>query len=333
MFFMGSLYLQLVQGYDALQIGLAFLPICIIMGVLTGRYSEPLIMRFGARTLLFPGLTLVAAGLMLFTRAPVDANYWTDVFPVLVLMGTGIGVCFPALMTIAMSGATRADAGLASGLVNTSAQVGGALGLAVLATLSTSRSNALEDAGHSTASALTSGYHLAFWIAAGLVIAAIGVAAVVTPARGEGRRAVRRTTSCRARCRRPRRPRTPRPPSWTRRFSARSRTTARSTSRQRAATAASRGESRSGSYRYDGRTFLSGSPGTRDWYANLLVNPEFTFHLKGSAQADLPAVARPITDEAERREVIAGILEDLGRGYGDLEEWVARSPLAEVDFR
>jgi MFS family permease len=136
-------------------------------------------MRFGARTLLFPGLSLVAAGLLLFTRAPVHANYWTDVFPVLVLMGTGIGVCFPALMTIAMSGATRADAGLASGLVNTSAQVGGALGLAVLATLSTSRSNALEDAGHSTASALTSGYHLAFGIAAGLVIAAIGVAAVV----------------------------------------------------------------------------------------------------------------------------------------------------------
>lgn len=86
-------------------------------------------------------------------------------------------------------------------------------------------------------------------------------------------------------------------------------------------------------YRYDGRTFLSGSPGTRDWYANLLVNPEFTFHLKGSAQADLPAVARPVTDEAERREVIAGILEDLGRGYGDLEEWVASSPLAEVNFR
>src|SRR5581483_6414163 len=167
MFFMGSLYLQLVQGYDALQIGLAFLPICIIMGTLTGRYSEPLIMRFGARTLLFPGLGLVTAGLVLFTRAPVDASYVTDILPVLILMGTGIGVCFPALMTIAMSGATRADAGLASGLVNTSAQVGGALGLAVLATLSTSRSNDLEAAGHSTASALTSGYHLAFWIAAG----------------------------------------------------------------------------------------------------------------------------------------------------------------------
>src|SRR3954454_12513670 len=179
MFFMGSLYLQLVQGYDALEIGLAFLPVTIIMGTLTGRYSEPLITRFGARRLLFPGLGLVAAGMALFTRAPVDGNYWTDVFPVLVLMGTGIGICFPALMTIAMSGATRADAGLASGLVNPSAQVGGALGLAVLATLSTSRSNSLEDAGHSTASALTSGYHLAFWVAAGLVIAAIAVAATV----------------------------------------------------------------------------------------------------------------------------------------------------------
>jgi EmrB/QacA subfamily drug resistance transporter len=179
MFFMGSLYLQLVQGYDALQIGLAFLPVTIIMGTLTARYSEPLIMRFGARRLLFPGLGLVTAGLVFFTRAPVDANYFVDVLPVLVLLGTGIGVCFPALMTIAMSGATRADAGLASGLVNTSAQVGGALGLAVLATLSTSRSDSLEAAGHSTASALTSGYHLAFWVAAGLVVAAIGVAAAV----------------------------------------------------------------------------------------------------------------------------------------------------------
>jgi deazaflavin-dependent oxidoreductase (nitroreductase family) len=86
-------------------------------------------------------------------------------------------------------------------------------------------------------------------------------------------------------------------------------------------------------YRYDGRVFLSGSPGSRDWYANLLANPDFTFHLKGSVQADLPAQARSITDEPERREVIAGILEELGRGSGNLDEWVARSPLAEVEFR
>ena len=179
MFFMGSLYLQLVQGYDALQIGLAFLPVTLIMGTLTGRYSEPLITRFGARRLLFPGLTLVALGLIYFTQAPVKADYVTNVLPVLVLLGAGIGISFPALMTIAMSGATRSDAGLASGLVNTSAQVGGAIGLAVLATLATSRSNDLEAAGHSTASALTSGYHLAFWVASGLVVAAIAVAATV----------------------------------------------------------------------------------------------------------------------------------------------------------
>ena len=86
-------------------------------------------------------------------------------------------------------------------------------------------------------------------------------------------------------------------------------------------------------YRYDGRIFLSGSPGTRDWYANLLANPEFTFHLKGSTRADLPAIAHPITDGAERREVIAGILEDLGRGSRNFEDWVARSPLVEVEFR
>jgi hypothetical protein len=85
-------------------------------------------------------------------------------------------------------------------------------------------------------------------------------------------------------------------------------------------------------YRYDGRIFLSGSPGTRDWYANLLRKPELIFHLKGSVQVDLPALARPITDEDERREVIAGILEELGRGTGSVEDWVVASPLAEVEF-
>jgi sugar phosphate permease len=179
MFFLGSLYLERILGYDALQIGLAFLPVTIVMGTLSVRYSEPLITRFGARTLLFPGLALVTAGLVLFTQAPVDGSYALHVLPVMILLGTGIGVCFPALMTIAMSGATRSDAGLASGLVNTSAQVGGALGLAVLATLSASRSDDLVAHGKSAAVALTGGYHLAFWLAAALVVAAIVVAATV----------------------------------------------------------------------------------------------------------------------------------------------------------
>jgi EmrB/QacA subfamily drug resistance transporter len=179
MFFLGSLYLQRILGYDPLQIGLAFLPVTIVMGTLSLRYSERLVTRFGARTTLVPGLVLIMAGLALFTQAPVDGGYVADVMPSMVLLGTGAGLCFPALMTLAMSGATPSDAGLASGLVNTTAQVGGALGLAVLATLSASRSTRLIGHGESSAAALTSGYHLAFWIGAALVGAAIVVALTV----------------------------------------------------------------------------------------------------------------------------------------------------------
>jgi MFS family permease len=179
MFFLGALYLQRVLGYDALEIGFAFLPATIVMGVLSLRYSERLIMRFGARQTLIPGMVLVAIGLALFTRAPVHGSYAEHVLPVMILLGVGIGVSFPALMTLAMSGATREDAGLASGLVNTTAQVGGALGLAVLATLATTRSNDLMHAGKSTTAALVSGYHLAFVVGAGLVVAAIVVAVTV----------------------------------------------------------------------------------------------------------------------------------------------------------
>jgi EmrB/QacA subfamily drug resistance transporter len=180
LFFLGALYLQRVLGYDALEIGLAFLPATIVMGALSLRYSERLIMRFGARTTLLPGLVLIGAGLALFAQAPVDGSYIRHVLPVMIVLGFGAGVSFPALMTLAMSGATQSDAGLASGLVNTTAQVGGALGLAVLATLSATRSENLIDGGEATASsALTSGYHLAFLIGAGLVVAAFVVAVTV----------------------------------------------------------------------------------------------------------------------------------------------------------
>jgi EmrB/QacA subfamily drug resistance transporter len=185
MFFMGALYLQRVLGYDALEIGFAFLPATIIMGTLSLRYSERLIMRFGARRALLSGMALIAVGLALFTRAPVDGAYLRDVLPVMVLLGFGIGVSFPALMTLAMSGATHEDAGLASGLVNTTAQVGGALGLAVLATLSATRSDSLIDGGTAAASALTSGYHLAFLVGAGLVL--IGIVLAATVLQGERR--------------------------------------------------------------------------------------------------------------------------------------------------
>ena len=181
-FFLGSLYLERVLHYSALQIGLAFLPVTVVMGTLSVKYSERLIMRFGARTCLFPGLGMIAAALVYFTRAPVDGNYLTDIFPVMVLLGAGAGTCFPALMTLAMSGATPADAGLASGLVNTSAQAGGALGLAILATLSSSRTDHLVAQGTSHAAALTGGYHVAFWIAAGLIVACMLVGLFVVEA-------------------------------------------------------------------------------------------------------------------------------------------------------
>jgi EmrB/QacA subfamily drug resistance transporter len=179
MFFLGALYLQRVLGFDALETGLAFLPTTLTMGILSLRYTEALITRFGARPLLFPGFGLILAGLLLFIRVPVDGSYWVDVLPVMALIGTGVGISFPALMTIAMSGATPQDAGLASGLVNTSVQVGAALGLAVLATVSTSRTETLTAHGDSLATALTGGYHVAFAIAAGLVVVAIAIAALV----------------------------------------------------------------------------------------------------------------------------------------------------------
>ena len=190
-FFMGSLYMQRVLGYTPLQIGLAFLPATIVMAVLSLRYSERLITRFGARTTLLPGLVLIAGGMAVFGVAPVAGDYVRHVLPAMILIGFGIGVAFPALMGLAMSGATQADAGLASGLVNTTVQVGGALGLAVLATLSATRSAHLVRGGSTTASALTGGYHLAFLIGAGLVLAAIAVAVtVLRPSREESTQAL-----------------------------------------------------------------------------------------------------------------------------------------------
>ena len=176
MFFLGSLYLREILHYDPLQIGLAFLPVAVVMGTLSVRYTDRLALRFGARPVMLTGLGLIAAGLALFAIAPASGSaYLPHIFPVALLVGAGSGLCFPALMTLAMSGATDQDAGLASGLVNTTGQIGGALGLAVLATVSAARTSALAAQHQTPAVALTGGYHLAFWIACGLVVAAAGV--------------------------------------------------------------------------------------------------------------------------------------------------------------
>jgi EmrB/QacA subfamily drug resistance transporter len=179
MFFLGALYLQKVLHYSALEVGLAFLPTTVVMGGLSLGFSEKLIMRFGPRNILIPGFIMVTIALLLFARTPVDGNYVTDLLPPFLLIAVGIGTSFPGIMTLAMSGATPQDAGLASGLVNTSMQVGGAVGLAVLATLSTERTEKLEAAGHSTAAALTSGYHLAYLVGAGLAFASVLIAIFV----------------------------------------------------------------------------------------------------------------------------------------------------------
>ncbi len=179
MFFLGALYLQRVLGYDPLEVGLAFLPSTIVMGTISLRYTERLNMRFGARNTLLPGIVAVAAGLLLFARTPVDGSFLADVLPPVVLIGLGAGLSFPSLMSLAMSGATPSDAGMASGLVNATVQVGGAIGLAVLATLATERTSGLRVDDESVATALNSGYHLAYLVGAVLVALAFAVALTV----------------------------------------------------------------------------------------------------------------------------------------------------------
>jgi hypothetical protein len=179
MFFLGSLFMERVLGYGPLEIGLAFMPVAILIGVMSIRFSDRLILRFGARNTLIAGLVLLLAGLLWFARIPVDATYAADLLPSMVLLGFGAGLSFPSLMGLAMSSATQSDAGLASGLVNTTLQVGGALGLAVLATLSTTRTDNLLASGESAAEALTGGYRVAWIIGAGLLAAALTVAVTV----------------------------------------------------------------------------------------------------------------------------------------------------------
>jgi EmrB/QacA subfamily drug resistance transporter len=180
MFFLGALYLQQILGYDPLEVGLAFLPSTVVMGFMSLRGSAALGARYGIRPVLLGSLVLIAAGMVLFARTPVGGSFAADVLPAMVLVGAGAGLGFPTLVAVAMSGATPQDAGLASGLVNTSAQVGGAIGLAVLATLAAGRTEDLAGAGESASAALNGGFHLAYIVGAVLVAAAVALAAWVT---------------------------------------------------------------------------------------------------------------------------------------------------------
>ncbi len=174
MFFLGALYMQQILGYDPLQVGLAYLPMTVVMGMMSFRFTGHLNLRFGPKATLVPATGFVLAGLLLLARTPVEATYVRDL-PSMILIGLGAGLGFPSLMTLAMSGATERDSGLASGLVDTSVQVGGAIGLAVLATLATERTDNLVADGEPATAALNSGYHLAYLTGAGLVLVAIAV--------------------------------------------------------------------------------------------------------------------------------------------------------------
>jgi EmrB/QacA subfamily drug resistance transporter len=178
-FFIGSLFLERVLGFDALGIGLGFLPVSLSVGAMSVLAAEPLITRFGQRAVLRAALAIVFVGVVWFARIPAGAVYATDVLPALTLIGIGAGLAFPSLVGLAMSGATREDAGLASGLVNTTRQVGGSLGLAAMASLATTRGESLVSNGATPAAALAGGSQLALAFAAILVLAAFGVAATV----------------------------------------------------------------------------------------------------------------------------------------------------------
>jgi EmrB/QacA subfamily drug resistance transporter len=176
MFFLGALYLQRILGYDPLEVGLAFLPSTIVMGTISLKLSGPLGMRYGPKAMLIVSLVSIGLGLLLFSLTPVDATYATQVMPATIFISIGAGLGFPSLMGLAMSGATPSDSGLASGLINTSVQIGGAIGLAVLATLASERTDTLRASGHSVDAALNGGFHLAYLIGAALVGVAIVVA-------------------------------------------------------------------------------------------------------------------------------------------------------------
>ncbi len=165
-FFLSALYLQLVLGYSPLQVGLAFLPANLIMGAFSIGLSARLVLRFGFRAPLATGLSLAAVGLVVFARAPVDGSFAADVLPAMILLGFGAGIAFNPMLLAAMSDVAPEESGLASGVVNTAFMMGGALGLAVLASLAASRTGGLLDSGDAPLVALNGGYHAAFLVGA-----------------------------------------------------------------------------------------------------------------------------------------------------------------------
>ena len=177
-FFLSALYLQLVLGYNPMQVGLAFLPANIIMAAFSVGLSARLVMRFGYRPPLVAGLGLAAVGLLLFARAPLAGSFVVDVLPGMILLGVGAGIAFNPVLMAAMNEVAPGESGLASGIVNTAFMMGGALGLAVLASLAAGRTSRLQALGSEPLAALNGGYHVAFFVGACFAALAAVTAAV-----------------------------------------------------------------------------------------------------------------------------------------------------------
>ncbi len=178
-FFLAALYLQRVLGYEALEVGLAFIPTSVVMAYCSLRVSDRLVMRFGVRPPLVVGLTLAATSLALFSRAPVDGGFVVDVLPSMVLLGVGAGIAFNPVLLAAMGDVEPHESGLASGVVNTSFMMGGALGLAVLVSISSARTESLLADGRSEVVALNGGYQVAFAVGAAFALLAAVVGGVL----------------------------------------------------------------------------------------------------------------------------------------------------------
>jgi len=178
-FFISALYMQFVLRWTPMQVGLAFLPANLIMGAFSLGISAKMVMRYGIRGPLAAGLALAAAGLGLFAIAPVDGSFVAHVLPGMLLLGLGAGMAFNPVLLAAMEGVDASDSGLASGVVNTSFMMGGALGLAVLASLAAARTDALSAAGTEALAAANGGYHAAFVVGAAFAAVAAVLGAVL----------------------------------------------------------------------------------------------------------------------------------------------------------
>lgn len=181
-FFLSALYMQIVLNYSPMEVGLAFLPGNLIMGAFSLGLSARLVTRFGIRGPLAVGLLLAAAGLALFGRAPVDGRFWIDIMPAMTLLGLGAGIAFNPILLAAMNDVGPDESGLASGIVNTSFMMGGALGLAILASLAAARTAEQTAAGASMPVALNAGYQIAFLVGAVCAAIAGALALLLRPA-------------------------------------------------------------------------------------------------------------------------------------------------------